>query len=118
MNTPTATGASASALVVFWAKRAKELRLQVDAAERHQSYTAVATLARQLTAAEIALLEAESRVAAEAARQGNEDDAVGRIVGHAKRLPAPLYRVLVERLWESAPADMRERLATEQLEGK
>jgi len=115
VNTPTASGAPASQLVVFWTARVAELRRQIALAERVESFTAVATLARQLTAAEVARIEAESRLAAEAARQGNETDAVGRIVGHARRLPQALFVVLLERLWAEASPALRERLAAEQL---
>lgn len=117
MNTPTATGASPAQLLVFWTNRAKELQRQIALAERVESFTAVATLARQLTAAEVARIEAEARLAAEASRQGNETDAVGRIVAHVRRLPPSLFAVLIEQVWAATPADIRERLAAEQLEG-
>lgn len=117
MRTPTASGADARHLLVFWTKRSAELARQIAAAEKVQSFTAVATLARQLTAAEIARIEAEARVAAEASRQGDEKDAVGRIVAHVRRLPPSLFAVLIEQVWSATPADIRERLAAEQLEG-
>lgn len=101
-NAPKASNAKAKDLVKFWTKRLKELREQCNGAEAKDNYTAVATLTRQVTQAEVALLDAKAAAAADEEKQATSGDAVARIVAVAQKLPAPVrarLREALEAVW-------------------
>lgn len=87
MNVPTATAAKPEQLVRFWRRRVKELKSHCAEAEAAHSFTALATLARQITQAEVALIDAQAAVAAEKDRASSSAEAMERLVLVVARLP-------------------------------
>ena len=101
-NAPTAQGAKGHDLVKLWTKRLREIRKQCRSAEFKESYTAVATLTRQVTQAEVELLEARSAETAERERLSSTGDALDRIVAIVTKMPVGArqqLRAKLEQVW-------------------
>lgn len=102
-NAPQAKNAKPDDLVKLWRKRVKELRDQCEVAEAEHNYTAVATLTRQVTQAEVALLEAKAAAAAERERLSSTGDALERIVAIVRKMPIGAreqLRAKLDEIWK------------------